>query len=738
VHAARRAAGPAAAVALMALALLLLAAVLLLLDAVPGTSSAGQQQCATVFVEAQRGNDAHDGCSRVSALRTLGAAQARARHHHQATGGSPATVRLQGSFTVDRPLTLTGADSGSSWLGLWDNSGSAATVSGGVSIPHSAWRPAPDAGALLPLAPNTQLLQLNLSAALPGITREQVGQLSRHGYMFGAQSPPMQLHGSIGNRALQRVRWPKVGAPTLSMSVVRNPNKSAPIFDINSTRPQLWRKHSWAPASEGGGGGVWIDGILSQNWVWTFNRAINLGNGSFSLAAAEAVSPTTSITYCCHNRFFFYNVYDELSEVGEYYVDEAALQVYLVAPKAAAGLEIAVSASLLNSPLLILAPGASNISLRHLNLTLGRAAAVDAHAAARDITIDSVEISRFGLAGIELGPNSTVSNGRIHDVGTTGVNLYKSGDPATLTPGNSTVTNCHIHDWAQWSRVYTPAIDVGGVANTVTHCKIEGGPHAGILLYGNDHVISHCEISSSSTEFNDMGAIYMNLGPKPFHRGSVIHTNFFHHIGEGRPIIHGVYADDGSMGLTVHSNVFYKVNCGETCHATHSNGGAYINVTNNAFVDCGGPFEQADGMMLSSHYEQLVPEWTAAFAAANASGMLPRLVAHYPELANFWTENRRTPMTNTFSNNLAYNPSVPRGSGYDYVGRNFSARGFACQSCAMADIASEHVWLARTDPGFASVARMNFSLPASRVQAHIPGWREIDFATIGLLPGGPR
>ena len=185
------------------------------------------------------------------------------------------------------------------------------------------------------------------------------------------------------------------------------------------------------------------------------------------------------------------------------------------------------------------------------------------------------------------------------------------------------------------------------------------------------------------------------------------------------------------MGLTVHSNVFFRANCGKTCHATHSNGGAH-----NVFVDCGGPLEQTDGMMLSSQYEKLVPKWTAAFAAANASGMLPRLIARYPEVARIWTEDRCAPKTNIFRNNLEYNPSVACGSSYDYTSRNFSARGSACQSCAMADIASEYVWLARADPGFASVACMNFSLPASRVWAHIPGWREIVFATIGLLPGG--
>ena len=119
-----------------------------------------------------------------------------------------------------------------------------------------------------------------------------------------------------------------------------------------------------------------------------------------------------------------------------------------------------------------------------------------------------------------------------------------------------------------------------------------------------------------------MGAIYMNLGPTPLNRGNVIHTNFFHDVGEGRPLIQAVYADDGSMGLTVHSNVFYRVNCGEVCHAVHGNGASYINVTNNVFVDCGGPYEQSDKMMLAGQYEQLVPHWKQAFAAANASGAI--------------------------------------------------------------------------------------------------------------------
>ena len=288
----------------------------------------------------------------------------------------------------------------------------------------------------------------------------------------------MQLIGVVGGRRTARSIWPKASEPSLSMSAVRNPNMSAPVFDINSTRPLGWHR-SWSSPS----GGVWVDGILSQNWVWTFNRALNLNNGSFSLASPEAAPPTTLITYCCHNRFRFSNVFEELSEVGEYYVNETELAVYLIAPSASHLPELSVS--LLNSPLINFEAGSSNITLTHLNLTVGRSSAIAAHNADH-ISIENVDISFFGLTGVWLGPNSSVSSAHIHDIGTVGVDTFYSGHPGTLTAGNSAVYNVWLHDWAQWSRVYTPAISLGGVANSVRHCKLDGGPHVGIVLDGND------------------------------------------------------------------------------------------------------------------------------------------------------------------------------------------------------------------------------------------------------------
>jgi hypothetical protein len=473
-----------------ALALLSARLVLVLLsDASPAGTA---QHCATIWVDASAGSDADDGCAQATAVRSIGAAQAIARQH------APTTVRLKGRFELrDHGLLLTELDCGTTWSGLWDDEGeggTAAVLTGGALLPPDAWEPIADAALLglqlsAPLPPSAELLRLNLSRAVPGVAAAQVGHLTRHGFMLPPQSPPMQLVGTVGGKRPVRARWPKPGAPALSMSLVRNPNRTHPVFDINSTRPSKWDR-SWSSL-----GGVWLDGILSQNWIWTFNRANRLGNGSYSLASPEVADPTTQITYCCHNRFVFSNVVEELSEIGEYYVNETESTVLLVSPANEPRPELSVS--ILNSPLIQFSAGASNITIRHLNLTVGRATAIDAHLA-EHVKIENVDVCFFGLHGAELGANSSIISANFHDLGGHGVSMYGDGRPATLVPGNSRVVNSRFRDWAQWQRVYMPAIVLGGVANSVEHCQIVGGPHSSITLYGNDNTIAYNEISKPS------------------------------------------------------------------------------------------------------------------------------------------------------------------------------------------------------------------------------------------------
>eukprot|EP00040_Diaphanoeca_grandis_P026996 m.152394 g.152394 ORF g.152394 m.152394 type:complete len:739 (-) comp30805_c1_seq2:189-2405(-) len=702
----------------------------------------------TIWVDADNGRDTNNGCTNHTPVKSIDAAQKLARQNSErmsVVGARGVTVRLKGMFMLTESMNMTEQDAGCVWSGSWGDGSAAATFTGGVSVPPAAWKPVAVKETLMllsePLPPGRTLLELDLAAVIPGITPDRIGRLTRHGFTINSNNPtPMQLIGGVDGVKFVRARWPKRNQPEVAMTTVRNPNESAPMFDINTTRPLQWQR-SWSSRD-----GVWLDGILSQNWIWTYNQVINLQNGSFSLAFPEVAPPTTNITYCCHNRFFFDNVFEELADVGEYYINTTAMTIYLVVPSKPTSHKILnnqdrtpvlpnVVVSLLEVPMVVFASGSINITLQHIFFTSGRSSAINSGSGLQ-IVIDHVEIGNFGLGGVQLGAQSNITNAHIHDIGTTGCNLFGSGHQATLKSGNSAVINSHIHDFGQWQKVYAPAVYLGGVANQVLHCKIENGPHAGILIDGNDNVVAFTEMTQVVLEFADLGAIYMNLGPNPLKRGTIIDSNFFHHLGSRGALVQGVYADNGSMSVKVTRNVFYQVTCGTTCNAVHGNGASYLNATNNVFVDDRAPVLFSDRMMETKLYESLLPQWKAAFSQANASGMLPIFYQRYPELRTFWSENRRMPKSNVFKSAIVYNPTVVRGATDNDVDRNMSSRGFGCEACPMSDVTSTNVWLTnKTNPGFSNVSAMNFTIDVATVRQQIPNWESIDFDSIGTTLG---
>ena len=393
-------------------------------------------------------------------------------------------------------------------------------------------------------------------------------------------------------------------------------------------------------------------------------------------------------------------------------------------------------ASTLTEPIFTLDATASNMSFAHMVLTTSRGTGLSAMQSSH-IVVANVEISNMGLDAVVLGAGSAVLNSHLHHLGGTGVQVT-GGSTAKLIPGLSTVRNCEIHHFAQVNQVYTPAIALYGVGHTVEHCDIHHGPHCGMLLYGNDHVVSNNIFSYIALRYVDMGAIYVNLGLTPFQRGSRIVNNFFHHLGvrHGKNLVVGVYPDSSTMGLTVFGNVFYKAGT-EASAAVMGNGFSYINTTNNIYVDCARPFFYNDWLKMSwgaAQAAKYVAAWKQAFNTTEASGMLDTFYERYPELRMFWSEDRFAPKSNTFANSIVYNPTISRTRG------NESEHGFDCRACDnLTDVqGTTSVWLAEADPGFASVDGMDFTLPRDKVVGKIPGWVEIDFKIIGLLNNGKR
>jgi parallel beta-helix repeat protein len=174
----------------------------------------------------------------------------------------------------------------------------------------------------------------------------------------------------------------------------------------------------------------------------------------------------------------------------------------------------------------------------------------------------------------------------VYHCGDSGICL-SGGERKTLQASHHRAADNHVHHMGEWSRSYQPGLRVTGVGQRLEHNHVHDGPHNGILLSGNEHIIEYNHVHHVCQETGDVGAFYM--GRDWTERGNVLRYNFFHHtqgVGMGSM---AVYLDDCASGTTIFGNIFYQCT-----RAVFIGGGRNNRVENNIFVDC-DPAIQIDG-----------------------------------------------------------------------------------------------------------------------------------------------
>ncbi len=245
------------------------------------------------------------------------------------------------------------------------------------------------------------------------------------------------------------------------------------------------------------------------------------------------------------------------------------------------------------------------------------------------------------IAGVESG----VIGCDIYRTGEAGVTL-SGGDRKALTPAGLYAENNDIYEFGRIYRTYRPAVGVYGVGNRVSHNQIHNGPHAGILLGGNDHLIELNQIYDVCYETGDVGAFY--TGRDWTAQGNVIRHNYFHHI-QG-PGLHGamaVYLDDAASGFHVFGNVFYKAG-----RAAFVGGGRNNLIENNIFVDC-KPSVHVDDRGLGWMHATVAEGGTMRKRLAAVPYQQPPWSTRYPKLVSILDNNPAAPVGNRIVRNIS-------------------------------------------------------------------------------------
>ncbi len=396
------------------------------------------------------------------------------------------------------------------------------------------------------------------------------GRVGKAGFGVDDSRAPPDLF--VDDRPMRLARWPN--DDWVSTGIVHDGGgeprdggdwDDGAVFEYEDDRPERWASIN----------DVWMMGYWGQDWA----------HGNLEIAAIdlnEGVIETADASFygVKENRpYYYYNVLEELTEPGEFYIDQESKMLYLYPPEDIG--EARVTLPTYRRPMFEVR-GTDHLRFANLTFAASRDRAVDVRRS-ENVVVDRCTIQHVTNDGAWFSSctASGIRNTSIASVGATGVTL-RGGSRSALVSGECFVENSEIRDVGRFERTYAPAIQLGGVGNVVEHCYLHDAPHAAILYSGNDHRIERNEISHVCKEASDVGAVYN--GRDWTQRGTEIRHNYFHHIendflgGVGQIAI---YFDDLLSGDVAEGNVIYDVQRG-----MHMGGGRDVVLENNLFVDC--------------------------------------------------------------------------------------------------------------------------------------------------------
>ncbi|MEE4312594.1 MAG: right-handed parallel beta-helix repeat-containing protein [candidate division KSB1 bacterium] len=591
-------------------------------------------------------------------LRSLVAARDTIRDM-KSKGEMPAggiTVYLRGGFyLVHNTIRLSAEDSGREsapiiWRAYPNEK---VSLSGGVRI--NGFSALSDVRALQRIDARYHASIVELDIRELGIT--DYGTLKPKGFSFRPHKP-LAMELVFKNRTMTLARYPDEGWVVIasvpqSGAELRHEGSfiesrfGIPVgrhygkFCYEDERPGEWYQDD----------DMWMHGYWTWDWADTYDRILKIDAIKKEIHIAE---PFHGYGYTKDQRYYYFNILEELDSPGEYYIDRKAGKLYFWPPVKIEKDDAVVT--MLEEPVFSL-DDVSNVRICSMTFENSRTTAIEIKGG-NDNEVAGCVFRNLGnvAVNIEGGTSNGLRSCDLYDLAGGGIELG-GGDRKTLVPGGNYADNNEIYQYSRIFRTYSPAIRVAGVGNRVSHNHIHDAPHAGILFTGNEHVLEYNEVHDLAKETGDVGAFY--IGRNWTCRGNVVRYNYFHHLhGPGLHGINAVYLDDFASGTTVYGNVFYDVDRG-----AFIGGGRDNTVENNIFIDC----------QPSVHLDARGKGWASFFITGKYTTMYDRMDAmnfsqppystKYPRLLTLYDDDPGYPKGNKVIRNVSY-----RGKWLDIYG----------------------------------------------------------------------
>ena len=513
----------------------------------------------------------------------------KAADKYPATGGVTVYFR-EGTYMFSETAYFNAEDAGTAESPItykaYDKDGTKEEVSfvGGMSFDIADFKPVTDPAVIARLADPEHTMMLDLEEQ--GLY--DYGQLHVYGMAasyFTMAGIPIQTKAApelfYGDQAMQLAKYPdgdntwlKVVTVKQVGDVIQNWNHSTAhgddyippenrpaiediknsIFTVQDSVTE--RMQNWSQAED-----IWVYGWWQVDYSDQSMPVKSLTVDESGTGVVETGIPSgKKIT--AGRRFYFYNLLEEITEPGEYYIDRENGILYAYLP----GETGSLSYGSLDGPVIKLGGGCKYMTVEGINFSTGQTNGIEVDGA-EQITLRDLDVSGFTQKGITLKDcrDVLVTGCHVHQTGSGGITMSygMAREPyataiKTLTSLNVVIEHCDIHDYSRISKTYSAGIGTAGIGTIVRNCRIYNGDHYAIALGGNDTLIENCEIFNVLRSAGDSGAIYN--GFSKHEEGQVVRNCYFHDIGSGTgDDVSVVYMDDTKDGVTFESNLLVNI-----------------------------------------------------------------------------------------------------------------------------------------------------------------------------------
>ncbi len=622
------------------------------------------------FYVSVEGNDENDG-SLNKPFKTIERARDAVRSIDK-TGKTEVVVGIMAGDYRTNGITFTAEDSGTEGgpIRYCKYGAGEVVINGGVALNPEDFTEVSDEGMLARLNDEAKKNVLQVDLSKYGITADDYGKL----YAIGSYNTAAKYDGDYVGGIYSEIFFNDI-----RMDMARYPDKNADYLyteevvftgegrekNGNQTRDEDWdnkrnhlsdiyrindelagRINSWATLDD-----VWVFGWWKYDWA---DASSPVGEFNFE---ERTLSPAFVSSYGTKEGapYYFYNVFEELTTAGEFYLDRenAVLYIYPTDDMKTASIDMSLTE---NS--LITLDGTNYISFEGLTFKGTRGDAVTVNGNGNRISHSLIK-NISGNAIVSNGYDNIYDYNEITRTGKGGITL-NGGDTATLTSGNNRAENNLIHHWSEIYQTYQSGVQLGGVGNICANNEMYNTPHQAIGYGGNNHIIEYNILHDVCLLTNDGGAIYS--GRRWDWYGNIIRYNYIYDLGStvkngNEEIIYtpdGIYWDDNLAGQTAYGNILVNV----PKYGFHIGSGRDNTVKNNIIINS----ESAISYDNRAREGSLNDGWFTHHLETEKNGLLDNL-KNSPWQTEIWQEafpqysSYSLDYSNVDNPNLPFNPS---------------------------------------------------------------------------------